>query len=160
MLDAWIQNDEPEATRLRVMRRALADGLAVMYLGYAEGSGVTDLESSLDELRTRKAMLVERVALLSATRERLTGDAPPAAPAAFHDDSDWTPPTNLHDVTRELSESSGALTRLERQIEARTRALPLYKAVLDENELARKLAAQRDHPVHELLRRLYHESES
>ena len=119
-----------------------------------------DLETSLEELRTRRQLLVERVALLTATRERMKGDAPPAAPAAPPDDSNWTPPTNLHDVTRELSETSGTLTRLERQIEARTRALPLYKAVLDENELARALAAQRDHPVHELLRRLYHESES
>ena len=160
VLDAWIQNNAPQSTRLRVMRRALADGLAVMYLGYAEGSGLMDLETSLEELRTRRQQLVERVALLTATRERMKGDAPPAAPAAPPEDSNWTPPTNLHDVTRELSETSGTLTRLERQIEARTRALPLYKAVLDENELARALAAQRDHPVHELLRRLYHESES
>ncbi len=160
VLDVWIQNNEPESTRLRVMRRALADGLAVMYLGYAEGSGLTDLETSLEELRTRNELLVERVALLTATRARLSGDALPAAPATPADDSGWTPPTNLHDVARELSETSGALTRLERQIEARTRSLPLYKAVLEESDLARELAAQRNHPVHELLRRLYYESES
>jgi hypothetical protein len=49
---------------------------------------------------------------------------------------------------------------LEKQIAARTEALPLYEETLATDELADDLRAQRDHPMHTLLRRMYHEQRS
>jgi hypothetical protein len=43
---------------------------------------------------------------------------------------------------------------------ARTRALPLYQATQQSEGLADQLRQRRDHPMHALLRRMYHETRS
>ena len=52
------------------------------------------------------------------------------------------------------------IERIEKQIAARTRALPLFRDVLEAGDLASELRAQRDHPAHKLLRRMFHENRS
>ena len=63
-------------------------------------------------------------------------------------------------MAREMAELGTLLERLEKQIEARERALPLYKETLNTEGLIPALRAQRDHPVHTLLRRMFYERRS
>ena len=42
---------EPEAERLAALQRAFSDSLAVMYLGFAESSGVAELQKGLSSLQ-------------------------------------------------------------------------------------------------------------
>ena len=61
------------------------------------------------------------------------------------------------DIAREIEEGGRRLAKLDKQITARARALPLFRAVVESEDLAPALRGQRQHPVHTLLRRLYHE---
>lgn len=61
------------------------------------------------------------------------------------------------EAQRELSEASARLERIDQQIEARSRTLPVYVATLESDGLGGELRARRDHPLHGLLRRMYHE---
>ena len=61
---------------------------------------------------------------------------------------------------QQLSDAKAQLVRLDQQIAARSRALPLYKETLATDGLAEELRTRRDHPVHTLLRRMYHELRS
>ena len=63
----------------------------------------------------------------------------------------------LADVAQKLADAEAQLVRTDQQIAARTRALPLFKATLTTDGLAQEMRARRDHPVHLLLRRMYHE---
>jgi hypothetical protein len=60
----------------------------------------------------------------------------------------------LHHRIEQLNEK---LTRLDKQIGARSRALPLYKETRAAQGLLPELRVQRDHEVHTLLRRMFHE---
>ena len=60
-------------------------------------------------------------------------------------------------VARELEDGGRQLAKIDKQISARARALPLFRAVVESEDLAPDLRSQRQHPVHTLLRRLYHE---
>ena len=57
-----------------------------------------------------------------------------------------------------LEDGGRRLAKLDKQISARSRALPLFRSVVESDDLAPALRSQRQHPVHTLLRRLYHES--
>ncbi|MEE9279631.1 MAG: hypothetical protein V3V67_05610 [Myxococcota bacterium] len=172
-LDSWIERNRRGAQRIRTMRRAISDGLALMYLGYADGSGADELQSSLEELREKRAEAARLVADLARERSVLLGGgfegaAPPANAAGgpAKPDDGGTPSrsllaaSKLEAVERRLAAASFALARIDKQVEARTRALPLYRATLADDALMRELAVERDHPVHELLRQVYHENES
>jgi hypothetical protein len=156
----WIENNEPEAKRIAILTRAFGDSLALVYLGFADGSGVAELEKSLEELKQRRGQVDARLAELRAQRDGAV--APPASPSPDADGSVGAPPpldaAALSELNRSLAEQSELRDRIDKQIEARTRALPLYKATLGTDGLADELRARRDHPVHVLLRRLYHES--
>ncbi len=60
-------------------------------------------------------------------------------------------------MTREIARTRILLDKLSRKVDARERALPLYRAALGTEGLIRELRSQRDHSVHTLLRRMYHE---
>ena len=49
------------------------------------------------------------------------------------------------------------LPRIEQQIAASSRALPLYRETIGTEELVAGMRTRRDHPLHTLLRRMYHE---
>ena len=85
---------------------------------------------------------------------------PPASPADGVHDRDATRPLELAEVGRRIADLTALLTKLEQQIAARSRALPIYKQTLATDGLTRQLRVQRDHPVHILLRRMYHESQA
>jgi hypothetical protein len=160
-VDAWIENGEPGAQTLAILRRAMADSQVLVYMGFAEESGVADLVASLDELEARRNAVEQRLVALTARRDSIgRTDQPPASADDAAPLSGGIAQMQLADLSREIADSKRLLTTLEKQIAARTEALPLYQETLATDELADDLRAQRDHPMHTLLRRMYHEQRS
>jgi hypothetical protein len=159
-LNTWIENGEVGAQQLATLRTALSDSLVIMYMGFAEADAVGEIERRVDELEQRKAETEERLVQLKAQLSRgfaaAADDAPgPAAPAP-----DPAPVIDRASLKREVDDAQALLARLDKQIAASTRALPLYKATLATGGLTEELRARRDHPMHALLRRMYHEQRS
>ncbi len=166
-VDAWVSQGEPEAVRIRTLTRAFADSQALMYLGFAEAADLESLGEKLEELRNDRDATELRLAELLGRRdgrspvaaefaERFEADAPPAAMA--HPAEEPLDLMELTELNREISDTSAALDRLNKQLEARSRTLPLYRQTLESDGLAEELRGRRDHPVHTLLRRMYHEN--
>ncbi len=157
-VSTWIDQREAYAERIGALRRALSDSLVVMYMGFGEGSEVARFEQELGELRNRRDALASELRELAARRDALlrTGETPASA-----DDGEerfgTEPNPELADAARRLSEGNELLARLDQQVAARSRALPLYKDALRTDGLIAEMRARRDHPMHALLRRLYHE---
>jgi hypothetical protein len=152
-VDSWIENSEPGANSIATLRRAFADSQALLYLGFAEETGVQHLEESLSDLSARRDETEARLMDLTDRRDGL-GLAGPEGEARGIE------ALEVEELERQISDAKLLLTRLEKQIDARTRALPLYKATLHTDDLPDELRVQRDHPVHTLLRRMYHEKRS
>jgi hypothetical protein len=154
----WIAAGEPESQRLAALQAAFADSLAVMYLGFADATGVTELERGLAALRSEREGLARKVAAL---KRRLGGAAEPM-PASYDESA---PPrrggvldaAETAEAQRELTEASALLERLDQQIDARARTIPVYVATLESDGLGAEMRARRDHPLHGMLRRMYHE---
>ena len=160
-VNTWIENDEVNAAEIRSLRLALSDSLVVMYLGFAEASAIAELEEDLVELVARRERVAHGLEDLTRQRDALRtgGSAPPAAPLdAEGEATEGERRLDLAEVAQRIVDQSALLTKLDQQIEARSRALPLYKQTLGTDGLTRELRSQRDHPVHSLLRRMYHES--
>jgi hypothetical protein len=163
-VQGWIEGNEPHAAEIAILRRALSDTQVLMYMGFAEASGLDELDAELQELIARRDSLSAELAGLEQRRDALRyqpGD--PAAPEPADDADVVEPEADSHalaEVARELAEKSALLIRLEQQISARSRALPLYRETIGTEELVAGLRTRRDHPLHALLRRMYHEARS
>ncbi len=151
-LSSWIENSEPEAKRLAVLRSALADSEVVLYMGFAESGRIPELDAQLSDLRAKREALLREISELGARRDTLRATSPSEVPASPDSGGD-----DLADVAQKLADAEAQLARTEQQIAARSRALPLFKATLETDGLAQEMRARRDHPVHVLLRRMYHE---
>jgi hypothetical protein len=158
---SWISQDGAGSDTIGVFRRALGDELVLMYMGYADANGLGELEESLDELRDRSSELSSELQTLALRR-----DSDSTAPAALAPpgDEEVEPvvfgTAESRRIARELEEGGRRLAKLDKQISARARALPLFRAVVESSDLAPLLRGQRQHPVHTLLRRIYHEGGS
>jgi hypothetical protein len=160
-VDNWIAKAEPGAESIATLRRALSDSLVIMYLGFAEDTAIGEIEQGVRELRAER----ENVAHQLAELEHERGEGPrapagvavagPAAPADAPPDA--PDPLVYQDLTQRIQQTAAQLDKLDKQIEARSRALPLYKAALATADLSSDLRAQRGNPIHALLRRMYHE---
>lgn len=177
-IDTWIGADKEAAPRFEALRRALADDLAIMYLGFSNASDVPTLEAGLAELRERReglaldqAKLQERLDGLERSREdRLARSEPAARIDPLDLDADLpevaasgpvAPPVDPGEIaalSARIAELGSAQERLDDQIEARVRALPLFKQALESGGLDSELATRRDHAVHALVRRIYFEN--
>ncbi|HXZ85758.1 MAG TPA: hypothetical protein VEI82_09730 [Myxococcota bacterium] len=158
-IDTWIQEKEPEAERIARVRRALADSEVVLYMGFAESTKIPDLEHDLAGLETKRKDAQKEVERLTQKVEAIRKSRKSDVPAAA--DGDEAAASNeLADAAQALADAKAQLGRLEQQIAARSRALPLYKETLATDGLAEELRTRRDHPVHTLLRRMYHELRS
>jgi hypothetical protein len=164
-VDTWIAKAEPGAETIAALRRALSDSLVIMYLGFADDAGLGEIEQSVRELRVERETAAQQLAELERERGaapaelkgvEVAGPAAPAldAPPASPDSLAWT------ELTRRIDETRAQLEKLDKQIEARSRALPLFRAALETADLTGELRAQRMHPIHALLRRMYHEKRS
>jgi hypothetical protein len=159
-VDSWIQEHEPHAEEIAKLRRALSDTQVLMYLGFADASGVGNLEQELQQLISRRDSLQLEVSNLERRRDslRYRPDDPAAPEPSDAEASEaGSEPLELGAVARELAEKTALLTRIEQQIAASSRALPLYRETIGTEELVAGLRTRRDHPVHTLLRRMYHE---
>lgn len=152
-LSSWIDGGEPEAKRLSVLRTALADSEVLLYLGFAESERIPELDAQLDELRAKREALLREIAELGSRRDAMRAVSPEQVPAS----PDESGADDLADVAQKLADAEALLARTEQQIAARSRALPLWKETLATDGLADEMRARRDHPVHVLLRRMYHE---
>ncbi len=164
-VDNWIAKAEAGAETIATMRRALSDSLVIMYLGFGEDAGIEQLEQSVRDLRAEREGLATQLAELERERGAEPGAprgvevAGPAAPAP--DDGAPAPgPLAYSELTRQTGLLKGQIGKLDSQIEARSRALPLFKASLATGDLTGELRANRSHPLHALLRRMYHEKRS
>ncbi len=146
---SWIEAGEPGNQTVRIFRDALSDELVVMYLGFADTAGMDELEESVQTLAGRISEVEGRVMTLSGA-----GSAGPAAPG------ERMSVVERAERERQLDEAKQLLGRLQKQMAARQRALPLYEATLGTEGLIDDLRAQRGHAVHTLLRRLYYETRS
>lgn len=145
-VEHWIREGAPEAERIARLRRSFSDSHALVYLGFAEGWEVDELSEGVDELRAERDEVRRRLKEIEA--------APPASLASM--------PVNAAERAawqREAVLAGTRVERLTRQIQARTRTLPLYEQALGTEGLAAALRSRRDHPLHELVRRMYHEVE-
>jgi hypothetical protein len=156
-VNSWVESNEPNSREIASLRRALSDSQVVMYLGFAEAADVAELEAELQDLIAQRARVKRELAELTQLRDGIrAGAETPAAPAL----DPATRPLDLAEVARKVADTAALLTKLDQQIAARSHALPLYKQTLDTDGLTREMRAQRDHPVHILLRRMYHEGHS
>ena len=147
---SWIEGGEPGNETVRIFRDALSDELVVMYLGFADAAGMDELQQSVATLASRIAEVEGRVVSLSG------GGSGPAAPAP----GERLSVVERAERQRDLDEAKQLLGRLQKQMAARKRALPLYEATLGTEGLIDDLRAQRGHAVHTLLRRMYYETRS
>ena len=158
----WIAQDGAGAKTIEVYRRALGDELVLMYMGFADATGVVELEESLSTLKASRTELARELEALAMRREGNVSDTPPAAPAGTGESAAASAgfgTTESRRIARELEEGGRRLVKIDKQIAARARALPLFKAVVQSDDLAPALRSQRQHPVHTLLRRIYHEGQ-
>jgi hypothetical protein len=163
-VNAWIENGEPGAETLATLRTALADSQVLVYLGFAEAENAKELAASLDGLRERRDAAEMRLNALTLRRESI-GRSDANSPASMDEGSDHEPGDEiaglqLAELSREINDAKHLLGTLEKQVSARTRSLPLYRATLETDSLTDELRARRDHPMHALLRRMYHEKRS
>ena len=165
----WIEGSRENASQLEAVRRALTDDIALLYLGFGDASRIAELEESLADLRDKRARVFEELAQLAQQRDALLAQrrdelSNPAAPSETSDlltvSSQSPKPelsTPIADLNAKIASVQQTRDRLDRQIQARDRALPLLRNALETEDLTDALRSRRDHPVHNLLRRLYHE---
>ncbi|MBW2387423.1 MAG: hypothetical protein JRG89_03210 [Deltaproteobacteria bacterium] len=157
-IDSWIKNRKTESDTIQTLRSALSDDLVLMYLGFAQASGNEELDASLESLRSKRDDVAQKLAWLEGKARPHDGarvHMPPAAPGSAAEVR--SAPINM---TREIARTKMLLEKLRRKVDARSKALPLYRAALKTDRLIEELRSQRDHAVHTLLRRIYHERRS
>jgi len=150
-VDAWIQAKEPGSDELKTLRSAMSDELAVMYLGFANDAEVASLENSLGELQARRDEVEREIISLGGAAQA----QPPAKRA--EDTQPVESVVERAERNRKIEAARLQLDKIDKQIASRSRALPLYRSTMDTDGLIDALRAQRNHPVHTLLRRFYYE---
>ena len=151
-VSGWIDSKETGSKTIGIFRDALSDELVVMYLGFADAAGIDDLEASVDTLADRIAQIESEILALAGQG----GSPSPASPAP----GDRPSVAERAETQRQLDDARALLTKLQKQLSSRRRALPLFRATLGTEELIDDMRAQRNHPVHTLLRRMYFETRS
>jgi hypothetical protein len=138
----WIEREADGAPQLAAWRSALADAGVRALLGFASDEEIARLDAEWLELSGQRDAQQAR---LVALEERRSGSVPAAIdPAREH-----------RDLAVELAITRERLGKLGTRLEARSRAVKLYRGLLAADGLARELARDPDHPAHSLLRQLY-----
>jgi hypothetical protein len=116
------------------------------------------LAAAEQERETARSELVS----LRAERDALWSGVP-AVPSYVGTSVDGPalPPVGARrDLDERIARADTRLARLERVTKARAHVLPLYRDTLASEGIALEIRARRDHPVHQLLRRIYYEIRS
>ncbi len=173
-LDRWIANQADRASVLTAFRRAFTNDRSLVYFGFADETKIDELESEFARLRERRAEITQAIASTRTERNGLTERRRAAhrlAAEASGENQSPAPPrvasagrsSESHTIAKlglDLERLSSNGERLEAQIDAIEESLPIFKATLGHEDLAWELGSQRDHPVHELLRRFAEEVSS
>jgi len=161
-LDRWITADRPGALRIDRLRRAFSDSSAVLYLGFGEGIPLEEFESDLASAEDERESARAELAALRAERDVLWSGVPavPSTVGASFEGPVLPPVGARRDLDERIAKADTRLARLERVTQARAHVLPLYRDTLASEGIALEIRARRDHPVHQLLRRIYYEIRS
>lgn len=162
-VSSWIDNGEVGAKAIAAFRRAMMDDLVIMYLGFAEAASLDELNEGLQDLESKRADLRSKVADLTRRRSELDAqlDNAQSSPAKIAPDAPARRDLTVERSTtvQRIAELERLVGKLEKQIGGRKAAIPLYGSIFASDELIPAMRAQREHPVHTLLRRMYHEQE-
>ncbi len=161
-INTWIENEEPGSEEIATLRQALSDSMVLMHMGFAEASGIGRLEQDLGALRARREEAERKLDELVARRDALAGGAAAPDPEALSGAELAGNQATLEyqELTGEIGSVQALLDQLEKQEKARSHSLPVYKASFESRDFADELRGRRDHPLHTLLRRMYHENRS
>lgn len=162
-LSGWIENKEPEAAKIAAVRRAMMDDLVIMYLGFAEASSMNELTDGLRDLEEKQRDLDDKIVTMNARRADLDlildSDSTSPAKIAPGDPGRRDLQVERTTLVQRVAELQRLTAKLDKQIEGRRAAIPLYGAIFASDDLIPALRSQREHPVHTLLRRMFHEQE-
>ncbi len=168
-VDRWVRGHEPRALEIEAYRDAVGNDLAIMYFGFADDKSLEDLQGELAAMRDARSGVEDRIAALSGERETLVAQRTEALRASDPINAELpavsgAPPGEetglISEIDRELRSLGSQRDRLDEQLMGRAKALELYEDALVGDGFLEELAAQRDQPVHALVRRLYYEDES
>ena len=170
-LDRWIQNQAVWSGALSSFRAAFSNDRSLIYFGFADESKLGNLESEFARMQSERDEISEAIAATRAERDelgdkrreahRLAGElsgeneaiAPPIVASAPRSQESQA----IAQLGLDLERLSSNGERLASQIDAISQSLPIFKATLGHEDFIWELASQRDHPVHELLRRFSEE---
>jgi hypothetical protein len=160
-IDSWIEGGEIGYQSIAPVRAALGDSLAIMNLGFADAGGIERLRTGLADLQARRDDTVEELTALGGSARRREASTPAALAGGEVVPASLTIETlAAGDRERRVTDLTHLLERLDAQLAARSRALPLYRVVVESEDLTPQLRVRRDHPAHTLLRRIYYENRS
>ncbi|GEM_PF-1676106 len=178
-LDRWIENDGDWGLPMANFRRAFENDRSLVYFGFADETRIGELEQEFARLQTEREAIAlsiadtrtERDELHAARREahrlaaEMSGEneipAPPSVTGGIPGvgltpDASDARTRNSEQIAQlglDLERLASSHERLDARIEAISQSLPTFKATLGHDALLGELSAQRDHPVHGLLRR-------
>ncbi len=170
-LDRWIQNHAAWSEPLANFRAAFSNDRSLIYFGFADETKLGNLETELARMQSERTDISNAIASTRVERDEL-GDKRREAhrlAAELSGENEATAPPVVASAPRsreslaiaqlglDLERLSSNGERLGAQIDAISQSLPIFKATLGHEDFIRELAAQRDHPVHELLRRFSEE---
>jgi len=177
-LDRWIENGSAWGNELASFRRAFENDRSLVYFGFADEGKLGELESEFARLQQERENVTTSIASTRDQREslnerrreahRLAGaisgendiPAPPSVTASgipASADERKAQSGQIAQLGLDLARMTSSHERLEAKISAISQSLPVFKATLGHEALLHELAAQRDHPVHGLLRRYVEE---
>lgn len=170
-LDRWIETRAAWSNQLASFRRAFSNDRSLIYLGFADEAKLGQLETEFARLQSERmeisqtiaATRLERDALGAKRRQahrlaaELSGEHEAIAPPTVTSAPRSHESRAIARLGLDLERLSTNGQRLESQIDAIAQSLPIFKATLGHGDFIWALAAQRDHPVHELLRRFSEE---
>ncbi|HEB90796.1 MAG TPA: hypothetical protein ENI85_14580 [Deltaproteobacteria bacterium] len=171
-LDRWIQNHAEWAEPLESFRRAFENDRSLIYLGFADETKLDELETEFARLKKERVEIEEAIAATRIERDELgekRREVHRLAAELSGENDGPTPPSvtsgprsiesrTIAQLGLDLERLSSSGSRLEARIDAIEESLPIFEATLGHDDMVWKLAAQRDHPVHALLRRLAEET--
>lgn len=178
-LDRWIENQALWGTEMASFRRAFENDRSLVYFGFADETRIDELEQEFARLQAERDAVAlsiadtrsERDELHAARREahrlaaEISGEkrspAPPSVTGALPGrqmardgaDARTKHSDQIAQLALDIERLGSSHERLEVRIQAISQSLPTFKATLGHDALLGELAAQRDHPVHGLLRR-------
>jgi len=170
-LDRWIEHAATRAETLARFRRAFSNDRSLVYFGFADESRIDALEAEFARLQQERERVAESIAATHTERDQLSrrraeahrlagelsGEADAPAPPGVAT-APRTPESEIiSQLNVDLERLGSSSERLAGRIDAIAQSLPIFKATLGQQDLVWELAAQRDHPVHELLRRFAEE---